>query len=202
MDSISLSIYEGELVGLIGPKGSGKTTLLNIIAGKTNKYQGIINKFDNDYIGYIGDKFNFSYYQTGLTNLKHIASSYNVSMKQVMDIINSLHIRIDLDEKVKKYSLGMKKKLAIIEEVIKAPKLIVFDELTNGLTISELYELKLCIYKIIEKKNIAVLLADDTVSEIEKMCYKINIIQKGKIQDSIDFSYDSKFVNDNIASES
>ena len=202
LDDVSLSIYEGELLGLIGPKGAGKTTLINIITGKTKRYKGLINKFDNKYIGYIGDKYNFYFCQTGLANLEHIAISCNVSMNEVMDIIKSLNIKIDLNKKVKTYSLGMKKKLAIIEEVIRNPKLIIFDEVTEGLTVSEMYEFKSIINKIAVQKNIAVLLADDMVSELEKMCYKIIILQKGKIQGSIDLSYISDFMNMNIASES
>ena len=64
-----------------------------------------------------------------------------------MDIIRFLNIKIDLNEKVKNYSLAMKRKLALIAELIKNPKVIILDEVTNGLTSLELYEFKLCIKK-------------------------------------------------------
>ena len=127
----------------------GKTTLANIITGKMKKYDGTVKKFCNNYIGYIGDKFNFYSFKTGMDNLKYIASRHNLSINQVIDIIRFLNIKIDLNEKVKNYSLAMKRKLALIAELIKNPKVIIFDEVTNGLTSLELYEVKLCIKNII-----------------------------------------------------
>lgn len=130
----------------------GKTTLANIITGKMKKYDGTVKKFCNNYIGYIGDKFNFYSFKTGMNNLKYIASSHNLSINQVMDIIRFLNIKIDLNEKVKNYSLAMKRKLALI-------------------------------------------------AELEKMCYKIIILQNGRIQDSIDVNNISSSINKNIFSE-
>ena len=95
----------------------------------------------------------------------------------------------------------MKSKLALIAELIKNPKVIIFDEVTNGLTSLELYEVKLCIKNIIEQKNISVLLISDMVSELEKMCYKIIILQNGRIQDSIDVNNISSSINKNIFRE-
>lgn len=201
LDHVSFSIHEGELIGVVGPKRSGKTTLANIITGKMKRYDGTVKKFCNNYIGYIGDKFNFYSFKTGMDNLKYIASRHNLSINQVIDIIRFLNIKIDLNEKVKNYSLAMKRKLALIAELIKNPKVIIFDEVTNGLTSLELYEVKLCIKNIIEQKNISVLLISDMVSELEKMCYKIIILQNGRIQDSIDVNNISSSINKNIFRE-
>ena len=101
-------------------------------------------------------------------------------------VIKLLKLNSKIDDKVKKYSLGMKQRLGIANALIKKPKLLILDEPTNGLDPLGIKELREIIKYINEKLNMSVLISSHNLSEIENLCDRIIIIDNGNIIEDIE----------------
>ena len=101
-------------------------------------------------------------------------------------IIKMFKLNTRINDKVKKYSLGMKQRLGIACALIKKPKLLILDEPTNGLDPLGIKELREIIKSISEEMNVSVLISSHILSEIENICDRIIIIDNGYIIDEID----------------
>ncbi len=190
--NINFKIYEGEIVGLIGPNGAGKTTLI-----KTILHLYKINKGNVSICGYNIDKNleealskigciieNPEMYNniTGRKNLKINALLNNVKDKAYIDeIIKFVKLEDRIDDKVKKYSLGMKQRLGLANALIKRPKLLILDEPTNGLDPMGIRNLRQMLRDMSQKENISILISSHILSEVENICDRIIIINDGSI---------------------
>ena len=101
-------------------------------------------------------------------------------------IIKMFKLNTRINDKVKKYSLGMKQRLGIACALIKKPKLLILDEPTNGLDPLGIKELREIVKNISEERNVTVLISSHILSEIENICDRIFVIDNGYIIDEID----------------
>ena len=181
-----MNIEKGKIYGFIGGNGSGKTMLFKLISGLTKVSSGEIFIGDKqlgkdiDFIescGAIIDKASFWDNYTGFYNLKLIASIHNkVSDKEIKDFMNLLGIDPDSKILYKKYSLGMKQKLAIIQSLMESPNIIILDEPTNGLDDSSVEIVRNLILQY-NSKGSTVLIASHNKDDIEILSdyiYKID----------------------------
>ena len=88
-----------------------------------------------------------------------------------------------IKKKVGKYSLGMKQRLGIARALLNKPKLLILDEPTNGLDVYGINEMREYLVQIAKEKKIAILVSSHNLSEIERICNRTLLIQKGKIVD-------------------
>ena len=170
LKDINLKIKKGEIVGIIGLNGCGKTTLLKCILG-FNKYDGKVlidgkkdnvNKLYNS--GFIIENPNLYLNLSGKKNLDFWIKFYkNIDRDYVNSLCNMF--QLNLNKKVKKYSLGMKQKLGIVISLLNKPKLLILDEPTNGL----------------DFKNSTILISSDDINELCNICDKLVLINKGQI---------------------
>lgn len=192
LHNINLKIYEGDIVGLIGPNGAGKTTLIKTITSlyKINSGSIKICSFDikkeiEDALSKIGCIIeNPDMYKdlTGRDNIEIIKMLNSIKDNDfIEEMIDFVKLRDRIDDKVKKYSLGMKQRLALLCALIKKPKLLILDEPTNGLDPKGIKELREMIKKISIEDNISVLISSHILKEVENICDRIIIINNGSI---------------------
>ena len=192
LNDVNLTIYEGDIVGLIGPNGAGKTTLIKTILNlyKSDIGNVIICGFDIrkdlekalSKTGSIIENPDMYLSLSGRKNLEITALINDIIDKEyINEMIKLVGLEDRINDKVKKYSLGMKQRLALANALIKKPKLLIFDEPTNGLDPYGIKELRMILKKISEEENMSILISSHILSEVENICDRVMIIDEGKI---------------------
>ena len=191
IDNLSLKAEEGQVYGFLGPNGAGKTTTIKMIVGLTSIDSGIIliNNYDikKDYkkamqsVGAIVENPDLYDYLTGMENIKIFARIHNVGKERIEEVIKLVGLKDRINDKVNKYSLGMKQRLGLAVVLLHEPKLLILDEPTNGLDPAGIKELRILLKELAHKKKVAVFVSSHLLSEMQLMCDKIAIIDKGKI---------------------
>ena len=192
INNINFTIHEKEIVGLIGPNGAGKTTIIKTILSLykattgTVKICGYNTKKDLEMAlsktGSIVENPDMYLNISGKKNLKITALINDIKDDY---FINEMIIFVGLEErindKVKKYSLGMRQRLGLANALIKKPKLLILDEPTNGLDPMGIRDLRMILEKISEEENMGILISSHILSEVENICDRVIIIDKGNI---------------------
>ncbi|PTK86803.1 phenol-soluble modulin export ABC transporter ATP-binding protein PmtC, partial [Staphylococcus gallinarum] len=135
MDHIDFDFGHSQIVGLIGKNGVGKTTLMKVMNGNIINYKGEVKLGNKENIGYLIEHPKLYDNKSGLYNLKLFAHVLGKGFdKKYTDyIIDAFGMRPYIKKKVKKYSMGMKQKLAIAVSLMNKPKYLILDEPTNGM---------------------------------------------------------------------
>ncbi|WP_036689042.1 ABC transporter ATP-binding protein [Paucisalibacillus globulus] len=189
---LSFDVYPGEVFGFLGPNGAGKTTTIRMIVGLTNITSGEIlvngNSISKDYknaienIGAIVENPEMYPYLTARKNLIHFGRmSKNVTKEDIqhrLELVSLDHVK---DEKVSRFSLGMKQRLGIAQAMLHNPKILILDEPTNGLDPAGIRQMRDYLRKIAKEENISILVSSHVLSEMELMCDRFAIIQKGEL---------------------
>jgi len=194
VDNISLETYAGEVFGFLGPNGAGKTTAIKMILGLLTRDAGdiYINNIDMrknfegamDNIGGIVENPEMYNYLTGLQNLRQYQRIRNgVTNERVAEVINLVKLENRINEKVKRYSLGMKQRLGIAQAILHRPRLLILDEPTNGLDPAGIRELRDMLKDLAHKENVGVFVSSHMLSEMQLMCDRVGIISNGKLLD-------------------
>lgn len=191
LKSISFSIEEGEIVGFVGPNGAGKTTTLKVITNLLHLDSGkvIIKGYDISKnreealsnIGAIIENPGLYTFLTGRENLDFIRKLRKISKDKMEDIIKYTGLNERIDDKVVRYSLGMKQRLALGMSLLTNPKLLLLDEPTNGLDPTGTHELRETIKKLSKETNTSIFISSHQLSEIERICDRVIFIKKGEI---------------------
>jgi ABC-2 type transport system ATP-binding protein len=205
VNDISFAIQEGTITGFIGPNGAGKTTTIKMIMGLIRPSGGKIriNGHDilEDYekaaanLAGIVEVPSFYPYLSGYDNLMQSYRIYNNSGKaRLHELIGIVGLKSRIHDKVRKYSLGMKQRLGICRALIGTPKILLLDEPINGLDLEGVIEFRDLIRNIVQNGNCSILISSHILSEVEKICEKVILINKGKIKhmtvaDSLETEY-------------
>ncbi|TQR22968.1 ABC transporter ATP-binding protein [Bacillus safensis] len=195
LQDISIDIGRGEIVGLLGPNGSGKTTLIRLIVGlmKKNKGRIMINRYsqDEDFlqamssVGAIIENPEFYSYLTGFENLEMYAAMHDgVTEERIQEVVERVRLEDAIHQKVKTYSLGMKQRLGIAQAILHRPNLLILDEPTNGLDPAGMKEFREHLQMLVQEEGTSVLFATHLLHEVEELCDRMIIIQKGQIKAS------------------
>lgn len=197
VSSVSLAAAPGEIVGLVGPNGSGKSTLLRVLSTSIKPDSGSFRVCGFDglsekrkvraRLGLMMDRPTHYDDLTGYANAYLFARSYGVDEKKAENILAELFEYFDLaeykDERVKTYSYGMGKKLALIEALAHGPELLLLDEPSLGLdyTSQLAYQRKV---REMASSGASVLLASNQVDEVEAMCDRVIFLHRGEVIES------------------
>ncbi|PCK23001.1 ABC transporter ATP-binding protein [Bacillus pumilus] len=193
LQDISMEIGQGEIVGLLGPNGSGKTTLIRLIVGLMKKNNGriMINGYSQDdefikamaSVGAIIENPEFYSYLTGLENLGLYAAMHDgISEERIDEVVKRVRLEHAIHQKVKTYSLGMKQRLGIAQAILHQPNLLILDEPTNGLDPAGMKEFREHLQMLVQEEGTSVLFATHLLHEVEELCDRMIIIQKGQIK--------------------
>ena len=192
LKDVSFSIDEGAILGFIGPNGAGKTTTIKLILGLQSIDSGevIINGFNIKTafekaiarVGAIVENPDSYMYLTGSKNLELIANTYqDVSKERIDEVIKITGLENRINDKVSKYSLGMRQRLGIAASIINKPNLLVLDEPTNGLDPEGIKELRDLLKDLAQKEHMAILISSHNLAELESFCSDVCIIKNGEI---------------------
>ena len=191
IDDLSLEVKEGEIYGFLGPNGSGKTTTIKMILNLINLDAGQIrvNGYDTkkqfeesmECIGAIVENPDMYGYMTGRDNLKLHARIRNVDSKRIDEMLELVDLKERADDKVGKYSLGMKQRLGLALTLLHKPKVLVLDEPTNGLDPAGIKKLRDILKEIAHKEGVAVFVSSHILAEMQLMCDKVAVIDQGKL---------------------
>ncbi len=189
---VSFDLEEGEILGFIGPNGAGKTTTIKLILGLQSIEGGDvkINGFDivNDFeraiarVGAIVESPDTYMYMSGRKNLELMADYYgDISKERIDEVIKLVGLENRINDKVSKYSLGMRQRLGIAAALLHQPNVLILDEPNNGLDPEGIKEVRDLLIKLAKKEKIGILISSHNLAELDNLVTNACIIQGGKI---------------------
>ena len=189
---INLEVFRGEVFGFLGPNGAGKTTVMKSITGLNSIESGKIRILGHDLktefevalknVGSIIESADLYEYLSAYTNLKFVARFHkNITEKDIEEALSLVNLTKYKNEKVSKFSLGMKQRLALAMALLAEPELVILDEPTNGLDIEGTVDMRNLIIDLASKKNVTFFISSHLVHEVELMCDKVAIIHEGRL---------------------
>ena len=199
LKGVSLELNKGDILGFIGPNGAGKTTTIKLILGLQSINSGSveINGYDIEKqftkaiskVGAIIENPDLYMYLTGVENLKLVANMYpNVDRTRIMEVVKLVKLDNRINDKVSKYSLGMRQRLGVAQAILHKPNLLILDEPTNGLDPEGIKELRDLLKDLAQKEKMAIFISSHNLAEIETLCNKVCIIQNGSVIENTDMA--------------
>jgi len=191
LKDINLTFESGKIYGFTGRNGSGKSVLLKIICGfytptsgevLLDNYNYILNNDFPKSTRCLIEKPNFMPDLTGYENLKLLASIENkIGDKEIMDTIEKLNLKEEINKKYSKYSLGTKQKLGIAQVLMEDPKLIVLDEPLNGIENETAKEVRKILNEE-KKKDKIIIVASHIKEDIDTLADVVYNIDNGIVE--------------------
>ena len=191
LNDVSFEIKTGEIVGFLGPNGAGKSTMMKIITGFIPQTKGEV--FVNDFninenslkirqeIGYLPEH-NPLYLDMYIKEyLEFVAGLYKLkSIKQnISKIIEQTGLTLEQHKKIGALSKGYRQRVGLAQALIHNPKVLILDEPTTGLDPNQILEIRNLIREVGKEKT--VMLSTHIMQEVEAICDRVIIIDKGKI---------------------
>ncbi|TDM02531.1 ABC transporter ATP-binding protein [Macrococcus carouselicus] len=192
IDDVSFTVRKGEVFGFLGPNGAGKTTTIRMIVGLTTPTAGDISILGHpvsteraqamEHVGAIVENPELYPFLSGLENLKQFARMQKaVTREDIHRVVKLVGLEQSINDKVKKYSLGMRQRLGLAQALLHKPSLLILDEPTNGLDPQGIREIRDYIRKLAREEGLSVIVSSHLLSEMEMMCDRIGIIQHGQM---------------------
>lgn len=191
LDEVSFSIKENEIAGFLGPNGAGKSTMMRILTTYLNATSGTATVNGNDVhsqarevqksIGYLPEN-NPLYPEMYVREyLKFSAQIFKIqdASNRIDAVIEETGLTSHLGKKIQELSKGYKQRVGLANALLHEPKVLILDEPTTGLDPNQLVEIRQLIKKVGE--NTTILLSTHIMQEVEAMCDRVIIINKGKI---------------------
>ena len=191
VDGISFSLHKNEIVGFLGPNGAGKSTTMKMITGYLASDGGHIdvcgipvqttNILTRTKIGYLPEA-NPLYTEMYVREyLSFIAGIHKVksSQKKVEEVIELVGLQSESHKKIGQLSKGYKQRVGLAATLVHDPEVLILDEPTTGLDPNQIIEIREVIKKLGEHKT--VLFSSHIMQEVEALCDRVIIINKGKI---------------------
>ena len=189
---VSFSVEEGEIFGFLGPNGAGKTTTIRMLVGLIKPTLGSISICGHDLqkesvealrnVGAVVENPELYQYLSGMENLMQIARIRKISKEEVLNTIKLVGLENRIDDKVRKYSLGMKQRLGLAASLLSSPKLLILDEPTNGLDPSGILDFREVVKNAAKKRGMAVFVSSHILSEVQNLCDTVAFINDGVIK--------------------
>lgn len=192
LDNVSFEIKTGEIVGFLGPNGAGKSTMMKILTGFIPQTQGVakVNGLDinthsmevRKIVGYLPESNPLYMDMYVKEYLSFVAGMHGISSNKtalVNKMIEMTGLGVEQKKKIKMLSKGYKQRVGIAQALIHDPKVLILDEPTSGLDPNQLVDIRNLIKTIGAEKT--VMLSTHIMQEVEAVCKRVIIINKGKI---------------------
>ena len=193
LNDFTFEVNEGEIFGLLGPNGAGKTTLIKILLAITFPTRGTAKVFSMDAsnskwksrVGYLPENHKFPNYLTGEQVLSyygrlsglHSGVEFHKKINEMLEVMNLTQWK---NTKIKKYSKGMMQKLGLAQSMLNEPDLIFLDEPTDGVDPIGRKEIRDILIDL-KKKGKTIFLNSHLLSEVEMICDRVAILNKGDL---------------------
>ena len=191
LSDISLQVERGSIYGFLGPNGSGKTTTLSLLLGLLKNQQGDIEIFGQHLqsdrinilkkIGALVETPSVYGHLTARENLEVYRKDYGVSGDRIDEVLHTVGLTDTGKKLVKRFSLGMKQRLAIALALLPNPELLILDEPSNGLDPAGIIELRELVKTLNKKYGMTIVISSHLLAEVEKMVSHVGIIYKGEL---------------------
>lgn len=197
LNNVSFSVKKGEIVGFLGPNGAGKSTLMKILTTYIQSFDGeaLVNGYSvrdeklqvQKSIGYLPEhnplyldmyvreylQFNAEIYNSvGKTTIDH---------KQIESVIERTGLISEANKKIDQLSKGYRQRVGLANAILHNPEILILDEPTTGLDPNQLIEIRELIKHFATENNKTVLLSTHIMQEVEAICDRVIIINKGEI---------------------
>jgi ABC-2 type transport system ATP-binding protein len=188
VSELALGVRRGEVYGFLGPNGAGKTTTLRMLLGLIRPTSGSArvlgrppgNPAGLARVGALVESPAFYPYLSGRDNLRVIADYSGAPRSRVEAALEEVDLASRGRDAFQTYSLGMKQRLGVAAALVKQPELLILDEPTNGLDPQGMVEMRHLIREIGRGER-TVLLSSHLLNEVEQICDRIGVIQRGRL---------------------
>ena len=191
VNDVELLVPRGYAFGYLGPNGAGKTTLIRVLLGLTSADAGTMQLLGHRVprdraaalarVGAIVDEPRFHGHLTGRQNLQILAAAREPEAKDrigpALERVGMLH---RADDKVSKYSMGMRQRLGVAACLIGDPQLLILDEPMNGLDPAGMQDMRDMILSLVAEGR-TVVLSSHLLDEVERTCDAVAIVDRGKV---------------------
>ncbi len=191
LHNINMECYAGEVFGFLGPNGAGKTTTIKTVVGLLLLDEGEIKICGYDIlkdhekamanVGGIVENPEMYKYMTGRENLKQYARIRGLDFSEIDKAVEIVKLTNRINDKISKYSLGMRQRLGVAQALMHKPKLLILDEPTNGLDPQGIKELRDILKQLAHEDGVCVVVSSHLMSEMELMCDRVGIISEGSM---------------------
>ncbi len=193
LDKLNIEIQKGEIFGLLGPNGSGKTTTIKLLFGLIFPTKGkayVLGKLTNDVaiksrIGFLPEESCFYRFLNADETLDFYGQLFNIPKKErklrINKLVNLVGLEFARKRPLKQYSKGMLRRIGLAQALINEPDLVILDEPTSGLDPIGTKETKDIILAL-KKQGKTVLLCSHLLSDVQDICDRVAILDKGKLQ--------------------
>ena len=191
LNNISFSIKKGEIVGFLGPNGAGKSTMMKILTTYIKSFEGgaSVNGYSvteeklnvQKSIGYLPEHNPLYLDMYVREYLGFNAEIYNIEKSQVEKIIELTGLTPEANKKIEELSKGYRQRVGLANALLHNPDILILDEPTTGLDPNQLIEIRELIKTVAKEGGKTVLLSTHIMQEVEAICDRVIIINKGEI---------------------
>ncbi|MCW7069085.1 MAG: ABC transporter ATP-binding protein [Methanophagales archaeon] len=198
LKDVSFEVKEGEIFGYLGPNGAGKTTTLRIILGLLNPTSGNAfvmgqnlglgeNEALRNKVGVLLEDDGVYDRLSAYENLDYYAQLYGLSDRierkgRIRELLESVGLSDRINDKVGRFSKGMRRKLALARAIVHEPEVLFLDEPSSGLDPEAQIMVRDLILQLSEEMGVTIFLNSHDLDEVQRICTKIAILQSGEIK--------------------
>src|SRR6516225_7788527 len=191
VNGVELLVPRGVAFGYLGPNGAGKTTLIRVLLGLTHADAGTMFLLGHAVprhrdkalarVGAIVDEPRFHGHLSGRQNLEILAAAREPAARQrIGPSLERVGILHRADDKVSKYSMGMRQRLGVAACLIGDPELLILDEPMNGLDPAGMHEMRDMIDSLVAEGR-TVMLSSHLLDEVQRTCHAVAIVDRGRV---------------------
>jgi ABC-2 type transport system ATP-binding protein len=195
VDGVDLAVMDGDRYGLLGPNGSGKTTLLRLILGLVYATSGEITLLGRPVPGRLGEVLpSVGALVEGPSAYGHLSGRTNLALidaagpggarrtrrARIAEALDRVGLGGVDDRPVKAYSLGMRQRLGLAAALLRAPRLLVLDEPTNGLDPQGIREVRDLLSEV-NRAGTTLLISSHQLSEVDQLCTRVGVMDRGRL---------------------
>lgn len=190
LETVDLTIQDGEIFGLLGPNGAGKTTLFRCMLGLYHADAGSITVAGIDvaddpigvkqHVAYLPAQVGFYEQMSARQNLSYFASLAGTD-PDIDELLERVGLADDADTKVRGFSTGMVKRLGVAQSLLREPDVMILDEPTDGLDPDAKQQFQQLIQEVNEQEGVTIILSSHILPELEPVCDRIGILSDGSM---------------------
>jgi len=192
VDAVSFDVPAGSIFGLLGHNGAGKSTVIGMLLGQIIPDAGTIQIDGHDVLRHRGEALArvgaiyeapaFYDHLSGRKNL-HILCEYTgpIPYARLDEVVRLVGLTKRIDDPVEVYSHGMRQRLALAQALLPDPRLLIFDEPTEGLDPEGIFDTRNLILKLNREWGLTVLVSSHQLSELQQLCDRLAVMREGQL---------------------
>jgi len=191
LNKVSFSIKKGEIVGFLGPNGAGKSTMMKILTTYISSFEGaaFVNNFSvtedklkvQQCVGYLPEHNPLYLDMYVREYLSFNAEVYKIDKSQIEKAIEQTGLTTEAHKKIEQLSKGYRQRVGLANALLHNPEVLILDEPTTGLDPNQLLEIRELIKFVAKEGGKTVLLSTHIMQEVEAICDRVIILNKGNL---------------------